>query len=167
MRPIKLNINRGSHLPVLMKLIHITTGPILELGAGIYSTPFLHWACYPTKRRLVTYENNPSYYEYARRCQNDYHAVNYITNWDDINISEPWSIAFIDHSPSERREIEIKRLLHADYIVAHDTENSQMVKYGYHKILNLFKYRYKFSEIRPHTTIFSNKYDVRYFSVNP
>lgn len=161
MRPMKLNPNRGSHLPVLMKLFHITSfGPILELGSGIYSTAYLHWACYFTKRRLVTYENNPKYYNYALKYKSDYHEIHCIDDWDSIDISEPWSIAFVDHSPGERRGMEIKRLLHADYVVAHDTENSEAIKYGYHKILNLFKYRYKFNEVRPHTTIFSNRFNV-------
>lgn len=160
-----MNINRGSHLPILMKLISITDGPILELGCGMYSTSYLHYACYGNKRKLVTYEHNPDYFGFLKKCENDYHEIHCIDNWDSIDLSRHWSIAFVDHAPAERREHEIRRLTHADYVVAHDTENSQARKYGYPKILKLFKYRYKMSDFKPHTTVFSNKYDVRGFSV--
>lgn len=164
---MKLRMNRGSHLPILMKLVQVTSGPILELGSGIYSTPFLHWHCFLTKRLLITYENNPQYIGYALQFKTDFHHVYFTSDWDLVYLNRPWSIAFVDHSPAERRAIEIRRLIHADYIVAHDTENSQASKYGYNSILKLFKYCYKFNEIRPNTTIFSNKHDVRHFSLNP
>ena len=161
---MKMNINRGSHLPILIKLMEITSGPVLELGTGLYSTSFLHWACFRPKRRLVSYENNSDYFYWLKSCANDYHEVNCIDDWDAIDISEQWSIAFVDHSPAARREHEIKKLLHADYIVAHDTENSEARKYGYHRILKLFKYRFKLGT-RPATSIFSNKFDVRDFQL--
>jgi len=164
---MKFRINRGSHLPVLIKLVSMTSGSILELGSGIYSTSFLHWESYRTKRRLVTFENNPQYYEWASQCQNEYHKVHCIDDWDSIDISEPWSIAFVDHSPAHRRAIEIERLLHADYIVAHDTENSEAHKYGYNKVLKLFRHRYKYNVVRPYTSIFSNKHDLKDFTVRP
>ena len=165
MKPMKMNINRGSHLPILMKLVSITDGPIVELGCGMYSTSYLHYACYGTKRKLVTYEHNPDYFSFLRKCRSDYHEINCIDNWDSIDLSRPWSIAFVDHAPAERREHEIRSLAHADYVVAHDTENSRARKCGYPKIMKLFKYRYKFSDFKPHTTVFSNKYDVTGFSV--
>ena len=163
MRPMKMNINRGSHLPLLMKLMSITDGPVLEVGTGIYSTSYLHWECFRTKRKLVSYEGHPDYFHWLKACANDYHEVHFVENWDSIDLSGPWSIAFIDHAPAERREYEIKRLLHADYIVAHDTDNSQARKYGYHRILKLFKYRFKLGT-RPATSVFSNKFDVRGFN---
>ena len=160
-----MSIVRGGHLPVLMKLMTITSGPIAELGCGMYSTSYLHWQCYGTKRRLVTFEHNPDYFKFLKQCENDYHEIHCINDWDAVDLSEQWSIAFVDHAPAFRREHEIKRLVHSDYVVAHDTENSQTRKYGYPKIFKLFKYRWKFSEFKPHTSIFSNKFDVREFSI--
>lgn len=165
MRPMKMRLNRGSHLPVLMKLARITNGPILELGCGMYSTSYLHYECYRSKRRLVTYEHNPDYFDFLRKCENDYHKCYCINNWDSVDLSEPWDIAFVDHAPAERREHEIRKLTHAHYVVAHDTENSEMIKYGYHKIGGLFKWRWKFDEFKPYTTIYSNKHDVSDFNI--
>ena len=42
----------SSHLPVLIKLMAMTSGDVLEVGTGIYSTPFLHWACFSQGRNL-------------------------------------------------------------------------------------------------------------------
>ena len=58
---MRINITWGSHLPILIKLVGETTGDILELGIGLYSTPFLHWSCFPNKRKLVSYESAEGY----------------------------------------------------------------------------------------------------------
>ena len=162
---MKTNPSRGSHLPVLMKLVHDTPGAILEMGCGIYSTIFLHWACYPTKRRLVTYESKPEWFRFLSQFGNDFHEVHLVENWDSICLSEPWSVAFIDHAPDERRYLDIKKLLHADYVVAHDAENRRDKKYRYSSIYPLFKYRHKYSGAFPPTLILSNRVDLSKFSV--
>lgn len=161
----RLYPNRGSHLPVLIKLVSMTDGPILELGCGLYSTTFLHWACRGKKRKLVTYEHNPDFYDFAKEYENEYHEVHCIDDWDSIEISKPWSIAFVDHEPGLRRWQEVSRLVHADYVVCHDTNNAFNRKYGYFKIYGLFEYRWKYTGATPHTTIFSNKNDVRNFKL--
>jgi len=160
MRNYKNLPHRGSHLPVLMKLVPMTSGPILELGCGVYSTIYLHWACYPTKRRLVTYEDNPEFYRFAKQFSSDYHKVHCIKNWDEVDPKEQWGIAFVDHGKNIRRWMDISRLTHADYVVAHDAENSSNHVYRYTKIHNLFKYRYKYNKAHPYTAIFSNKHDL-------
>jgi len=171
MRNLRNVPRRGSHLPVLMKLFPMTTGPILELGYGVYSTIYLHWACYVTKRRLVTYEDNPDFYRFALQFRSDYHEVYCISDWDAIDISEPWSIAFIDHGAKApngrtfRRYIEISRLTHAQYVVAHDAENSSARNYKYHRIYPLFKYKYKYGGASPHTVVLSNTHDLSEFTV--
>jgi predicted O-methyltransferase YrrM len=162
---MKIGKSRGSYLPILIKLVQNTSGPILELGVGFCSTPFLHWVCYPTKRRLVSYENNPEYYKFAESWKDDFHEIRCINNWDEAVLDESWTIAFVDHSPSHRRAIEIKKLLQADYIVAHDTENRVARDYGYPEIEGLFRYRYKYRDAHPHTSIYSNKYNIRNFKI--
>jgi len=159
---MKGTLRFGSHLPILIKIVNMTDGPILELGSGYFSTPFLHWSCFHTKRPLETYESKKSYYDMIRSFRCDFHKVNFVTDWDSVDLDRPWSIAFIDHSPGGRRYLDIKKLLHADYIVAHDTENKSDRSYGYSKILKMFKYRYKYKNVMPHTSIFSNKYEVKW-----
>lgn len=162
---MRIGKSRGSYLPVLTQMVQTTTGPILELGIGFCSTPYLHWVCYPTKRKLVSYENNPEYYRFAKSWQDDFHQVHCIKNWDDIDISGPWTIAFVDHSPGPRRGIEAQRLSHAEYIVIHDSENANARRYGLNKVYRNFKYRYKYTDAYPYTSIWSNKHDVRVFKL--
>lgn len=135
----------------------MTDGPILEIGGGLYSTPFLHWACFENKRELVTYENSPEYFDTLKGYGNDFHKIILIDDWDKMPIERYWEIAFIDHAPAERRKIEIARLANfAKYIVIHDTERRHEHVYGLEEIYPLFKYRYDFTEIRPHTSVLSN-----------
>lgn len=162
---MKVDMKRGSHLPVLIKLVQMTSGSILELGCGPFSTFFLHWVCYPAKRRLVTYENNSRWFDFANLGKSDFHEVHCVDNLDAIDLSEPWSIAFVDHEPGTRRPVEMARLLHADYVVAHDTENRSARKYGYPAVYRLFKYRFKYTDAYPHTSVFSNKHDLSRFTV--
>ena len=163
MKRVKVNPIRGSHLPVLIKIVNMTQGPILELGSGMYSTPFLHWACLAAKRKLVTYESSEQFFDYIRHFQNDYHDIKLINDYHSIDLSDPWQVVFIDHSPDEERIEEIKRLTHAEYVICHDAEKED--KYHYSQIMNLFKYNYLFSVVRPHTLVLSNKWDLNNFSI--
>lgn len=165
---LRLAPYRGSHLPVLMKVVAETSGPILELGCGLYSTTPLHWACWVPRRRLVTYENNPRFFEFLKRYETDFHEVRCIDDWDAVDLSEPWCVAFVDHEPGpgeprQRRWKEVRRLRHAEYVVAHDTEGRNDRKYGYSKVHGLFRYRFEYRGAYPHTTVFSNTHDVRNF----
>jgi hypothetical protein len=162
---MKIGKNRGSFLPVLIKLVSMTNGPILELGVGFNSTPFLHWACYQDKRVLVSYENNPRYHAFAMSWKDDFHAIHCITDWNKVKLNVPWNIAFVDHCDGKHRDREIKKLYHADYVVVHDTENENMKKQGLDRVCRKFKYRYKYTNAYPRTSIWSNKHDVRNFKI--
>jgi hypothetical protein len=158
-----LRPSRGSHLAVLIKLVNETTGPILEMGSGVCSTYFLHWACFPTNRKLVTCENKPEYYDFARRFGYNFHTVHCTEDLDSLDLSGPWSIAFIDHEPPERRGVEVERLKDcADYIVVHDTDAKRMAAYGFNAdLLNgLFKYKWRYKRGTPYTSVFSNRCDL-------
>jgi hypothetical protein len=159
---MRIGKKRGSYLPILTTLVENTTGPILELGVGFCSTPYLHWSCYPQKRKLVSIENNPEYYMFANSWRDDFHTIHCTEDFDEINLARPWSIAFVDHSPSGRRHIDIKRLTHADYVVVHDSENSNDKKYHLSRVLNLYKYRWKYDDAFPYTSVWSNKYEINH-----
>lgn len=159
---MKISIWGGTHLPVLMKLVSITDGPILELGGGLYSTPFLHWACFANKRELITYENAPEYFNMVRKYNCDFHKVILIDDWDKMPIDRYWDIAFIDHAPAERRKKDVIRLANfAKFVIIHDTEENQEHVYNLGEIYPLFKYRYHYKDINPHTSVLSNFVDVR------
>ena len=43
--PKRSDYGYGTHLPLLMEFVLKTEGPILEQGAGMFSTPILHHLC--------------------------------------------------------------------------------------------------------------------------
>lgn len=155
-----LTAKRGSHMPVLSQFVPMTSGPILEMGCGGASTPFLHWLCYPTKRRLVTVESALEFATFLDGWTADFHETICTPDLDSVDLSQPWGVAFVDHAPPERRAIDIARLVHADYVIVHDSENSSEHKYHYSRAFRLFKYRYKYTAHIPYTSILSNKHDL-------
>jgi len=161
------HIGGGSHLPIMIKLLEITDGPVLELGMGLFSTPYLHWACFDSKRKLLSCENKSHFNDFwnftdKREAGNDYtyHTFEFIEDWDKLDLSGQWSVVLVDHAPGPRRKEEIRRLANnADYIVVHDTNGRNDWHYKYSEIFSLFKYRYD-TKFYPQTTVLSNIIDV-------
>jgi predicted O-methyltransferase YrrM len=164
-RPIKSAPGRGSHLPVLMKLFECTTGPVLELGCGMYSTCYLHWACFLKRRQLVTYEAQEAWMGFAKQFENDFHTVKFVSDWDALDVSAPWSVVLVDHDAGNApRWKMVQKLLHADYVVCHDSERPG--KYGYDLVFPQFAYQYQYRNAgRPYTTVVSNVHDLSTFTV--
>ena len=158
----------GSHLPVLIKLLAQTDGPVLELGAGLYSTPFLHWACFGAKRKLVSYDTSKEWFGYTVKYREDFHEVHFVEEggWDAVDIEKPWDVVLVDQHPDIRRHIDIARLAnHAKYIVVHDTDVSSEAGYNYDSVRPLFKYQIRMQMLSPETSIFSNFVDVTTFTL--
>jgi hypothetical protein len=144
-------------MPVLITTVQMTNGPVLELGAGIFSTPLLHWLCEEKKRKLVTFEDVKKYYRFAKQYRSKTHSVEFVEDWDKIKIDKHWSVALIDH-PENRRVKDALRLKdRADYIIIHDTQDSV---YGYDKIWPHFKYIYHWKYCKPWTSVLSNTYEI-------
>lgn len=138
----------STHLPVLIKLLSITTGDVLEVGTGIYSTPFLHWACFLQGRKLVSIENDDEYMTFAQQFESDTHKV-----VKEVPSEGEWDIIFVDSFPIEERESIVKKITNrAQYIIVHDsTPESWSENYK-----GLFKYRLDYTKCDPYTVIFSN-----------
>ncbi len=118
-------LHYSTHMPLLVKTLSLTSGDVLEMGVGLFSTPLLHWMCSPAGRRLVSYESDPSYYEVFKQFEDEYHKVVFVENWDDADIEKPWDVAFIDHAPALRRREDVRRLANlAKYIVIHDSADA-------------------------------------------
>jgi predicted O-methyltransferase YrrM len=171
---MNVSIRYSTFLPVLMAAMERTDGDILELGPGVFSTPYLHWMCKRQKRSLMTIENNEMWFNFVRKYYQSSrgtphrHRFIFAKDWDDIEqyIMKPWDIVLIDHSPSERRVEEIKKLANlAKYIIIHDADDRQERNYHYSTIFPLFKYRYNFTDVEPATTVLSNLVDLSDFSV--
>lgn len=154
---MKMSVRYGSHMPVLMKIFSLTNGPILELGTGLYSTPYLHFACLPTNRKLVSCDNDESWIRNFKDYRTDFHEVNLIDDWGKLDTSGDWDIVLVDHGPDERRHIEAKRFANkAKYIILHDSNPEYDYLYKYSEIYPFFKYRFDNVSAHPNTTVLSN-----------
>lgn len=167
---MELTMKYGSHLPVLDKLLSLTSGPVLELGVGLTSTPFLHWLTSPKERPLVSYENDPAYYQEFVQFRDACHRVCLVSDWDEAEIEREWDIALVDHAPAGRRIVDIRRLANwAKYIAIHDSHWKMDRHYHYKEIYPLFRWRYDYkpyeSVYMPVTTVLSNFVDLGDFQV--
>jgi hypothetical protein len=160
---IPVSISRAkeysTHNSMLIKTVLMSKGPVLEVGAGFYSTPLLHWLCKNLDRLLITYESDPTFFAFARNFMSRGHRIRFIKNWDDMDFKTHYGVVLIDHSPKRPRTRGMDALKFkdtADYIVIHDTGPVIEEKYGYEAIWPHFKYRYTWKEAQPWTTVVSN-----------
>lgn len=153
----------SSHLPLLIRMVMQTTGDVLELGTGMFSTPVLHWMCVPDKRNLVSYESNRKFYELAKQYSHKFHTIRYAENFENIEIERPWDVVFIDHEVHEagdRNRTAKRAANYAKFVILHDTCWRDRRHHHYEEIYPLYKYRYQFHLTRPKTTVVSNFVDV-------
>lgn len=95
----------ASHLPLLAYAAAFTSGPILELGTGDYSTPLLHQWARHNGRPVISVENDAAWFNRMKAVYGIWpHIFELTINW------EKWSppgvdfgLAFIDFEPHELR----------------------------------------------------------------
>lgn len=157
-----LNISRyepewASHLPILARTLLVSTGPILEMGIGIYSTPLIHYFSLEQHRRVMSFEHDPQWQHAHIPWQNKYHTIELIDNWDTCPIEKyHWGIVFVDHE-SERRSIDaIRAARYADFVMLHDSNGRYEELYHYNRVYPFFKYHYDYNFVGHHTTVLSN-----------
>ena len=174
------DLNWGSHLPILMKVMSVSTGDVLEMGAGLYSSPFLYWMCKDQRREFISVEQNFEWWKMIWNVKNIKHLsilskvvgpkaqANYVNDWDlalEQVSTKFWDVVLIDHAPSRRRIVDIKELANkTNYMVIHDTQRNYKFC-NYNEIFPLFKYRFDYSQPDwdskvPHTTVLSNFKDL-------
>jgi hypothetical protein len=157
----QLKASEGSHMPLLIRVLYASDGPVLELGTGLNSTPLIHWICNEMGRKVDSYESHDGFYLAARNYRNDWHGVHLIKDWDTLAIDQHWGVVFIDHAPGPRRNVEMGRLCNnADYVVVHDTEPKSDWHYHYSNHFDKYKYRYDYTLAYPQTSVFSNFKDL-------
>lgn len=116
-----------SHLPALLACIPATTGPVLELGVGYFSTPHLHAICGALGRFLVSVETDKDWrMHFAEKYCTPSHIFDH-----KLSTNKRWSVAFIDDSPGGQHRAEMfKTLIEvSDYVVVHDyhDENEEAI----------------------------------------
>lgn len=156
----------GSHRPLLWEALQATKeskAPILELGAGENSTPFIRAYCLYQLRSSVHYDSNKEWAEKmnAIHCQ----------DWDIMRwfYMKQYSVVLIDEAPGEHRKTAIELFaqypVHFEILVIHDSEPIGWNASDY-KVRPLFsKFKYVKDDVpkekgAPWTSAVSNTIDV-------
>jgi len=163
---MNVSLNYGTNLPALIKAMSKTTGDVLELGMGVFSTPYLHYQCMLSHRKLVSYENFQEWMNFflKYRYPNAYHEIYFVEKYADAKIDKEWDVVLIDQTPDSSRREEIRRLANlAKYIIIHDSNDNNEKNYHYSEIYPLFKYRIDWDQDKNHTTVLSNFVDLKDF----
>ena len=151
-----------TYMGTLIRVLNISQGDVVELGAGPFSTPLLHWVCKDMHRKLISLENNPEYFLFAKQFRSYFHSTIFVKDWDKIDSKTHRGLVFVDHRPEARRPIEAIRFNNsAYYVVIHDTENE---KY-YSEVWKNFKYVYTWKGCRPWTSVVSNNKDLNFLTL--
>jgi hypothetical protein len=155
----------GTHIPVLLKVIPKTKGDVCEVGSGFNSTPLLHWLC--QDRKLVTYESDDGYYNFAKKFRSNNHRVVKVDDWSKIDYNRHYGVIFIDHTTSREKINGVRRQrgddaikFNADILILHDTEPESVENYKYAQVFKKYKYRCDWTNNKPNTTVLSNVIDV-------
>lgn len=158
----------ATHLGALIACINKTSGDVLELGTGIFSTPYLHYACTIGKRNLLSLDGDKAWIRnYAESdfahylYRNAYHNLEYVPDWDKAPIDKEWDVVLVDQTPDEARKESVKRLANlAKYIIIHDSNERHEKNYHYSEIYPLFKHKRVWDLDDRHATVLSNFYDL-------
>jgi len=147
-----------THLPLLAVAATITTGPVLELGAGFGSTLMLHGLCGACGRRLVTLESDQSWLGMFIPYRRPWHEIKHVEDFKNLpEYDMEWGLALVDHGIAEQRGQSVEALQHVPLIVVHDTCHPML--YNYDSVLGGFKYRFDYKVVGPMTTLVSHVID--------
>lgn len=133
----------NNHLPLVLMALRETpsTGTVIEMGMGEGSTLWLHEYCTNQDRPLLSYDNNPEYFNKFKHLHSSRHHLELITNWETTP-TENVNVVLIDHAPGERRYLDAIRYKDINGIlILHDTEEPPCGgNYDWNKAFIHFKY---------------------------
>jgi len=166
-----------THSPVIAKCVANTTGPILELGTGVYSTAFLSFLAAP--RRIVSLDTDLNWLAKLKtHFESDNHEFKHVDCGNKVEkyhqimdefvgqYSEPWAFVFIDHGLISERKTDIERFKDiAEIIAVHDSSYTanpghDARTYQYNAHTDQFKYTYEYTKFWPYTCVMSNRNDL-------
>ncbi len=157
----KMNVSGsyGTHLGALIACMSKTDGDVLELGMGIFSTPYLHYQCLLSKRHLTSVENSKSWANWFLKYKypNNFHNILIVKDWSEAPTDKFWDVVLIDQTPDEERIKSVKKLANnARYIIIHDSNEKHEHIYHFSEIYPLFKYSKVWTLDDRHATVLSN-----------
>jgi len=154
----------STHIGALAWALPLTTGPVVELGGGWYSTPLLHGYCESVGREMWTVEDD----DYFMGAVQEYWPApwhHYVLDPAyGIPVKEP-GLVFIDAGTIYRAPLVLAaREAEAELVVVHDTEDPPVggrpdwgEPYpGMADACAVFKYRRDFNVFSERTTVLSD-----------
>lgn len=150
----------GSHRVLLFEALEATKDshlPVVELGCGDCSTPYLMEYCEKNKRVFFSFDSDKMWAEK--------YGSDYVKDWERHPLwLQKYSVCLLDLAPGEYRRVALMKL-NADIIVIHDSEPKgwNASDYRVRPLFNQFKFvkddqpKEKGS---PWTTALSNTIDV-------
>lgn len=164
----------ATHLPLLVRAVQMTKGPVIEVGGGLYSTPIL--TAMLQDRPLVTAETSEVWLERIREMDlhtNPLHATRRLLSLDEL--SDPkvvgfseFGLAFVDNFPDKSRAAVLQTMRRISAVVVmHDAGGeaqgvdmwSRMK--GARESIESFKFFEYYTRLSPHTAIMSDRIDVK------
>lgn len=144
----------GSHQCALLGCLGRTSGAVLELGMGHFSTPLLHHYCQAAQRDLVSVESDLQWYKTFSHYIAYMHKL-ILAEYDDVVpklAQRPWSVVLIDNSPGGARRAKDFTTLwpNSEYVVIHDYHQDNEEAIG--PLLTGLKTRI-FTEYQPPTLV--------------
>lgn len=134
--------------------------PIIELGAGEGSTPFLRKYCEDAGLEFLSYDFNK---EWAEKM-NSIYTPDWVLPW-----GVRYGVALVDESPGDHRKISIEKLKNTQILVIHDSEpiGWNASDYKVRPLFNKFKYVKDYEADKPGAwaTALSNTIDVNNFEL--
>jgi len=133
----------GTHIIPLALAVEVTTGPVVEFGAGLFSTPFLNYYCVKAEspRKVWSYEENSAWLNRLDHLlieKDDNHRLIHvpdIMDWvkvvEDVKAIKP-SVLLIDNELPQRiqatryrirKALAYELLDHCEIMIMHDTES--------------------------------------------
>jgi hypothetical protein len=117
----------GSHIPALVAALVETTGPVLEIRAGHFSTPLLHSLCAAAGRELLTVEGDAQWCERFESLETESHEIRHVASANGIALAlgeREWGLVFVDNAPDEARKFALlsASALTSAVIVCHDAQ---------------------------------------------
>lgn len=129
-------INFSNHRILLWPALEATKHlklPVMELGCGYGSTPYLQTYCMEAGIPFLSYDSNR---EWAHRM-----GSVHVPKWERHRFNLNYSVVLIDEAPGGHRKESIRILRgQVKILVAHDTEIA--ADHGYQMRAELFKWKY-------------------------
>jgi len=125
----------SSFMPALGYALGASVGPVVELGMGHFSSPFLHEYCKATNRELVSVEENAIWGDLFRSLGVGSHRVE-ISRYSEVlgrlRAFQRLGVVFIDSSPGGEARAELFSLAMpiSEFVVVHDyhRENEEAIR---------------------------------------